>query len=332
MEICNIDFIILWVDGSDPAWLEEFIRYTDNQEGDKRKSRYRDWDNLKYIFRSFEKCTPWVRKIHFVTYGHLPSWLNLEHEKLNVVRHSDFLDKKNLPVFNANPIEVNLHRIPDLAEKFVYFNDDMFMLKSHNSEQFFKNGLPRDMFAFNAISNSMIANIKINDMEVVNKYFDKHEVVKKNFFKMFDLRNNFVDMLKTILLMPWPKITGFYDHHLPQSYLKQTFEDLWEVESEVLNKTSASKVRNCGDVNQYLFRYWNLCKGSFIPKGFKKTHVGWVRNYEDSVKFSQEIISNKNDMVCICDGVDGEEDFTPIKNKINEAFEQIFPEKSKFEK
>jgi len=328
----DIDFVILWVDGSDPEWLADFNRYSANKEGDMRKSRYRDWDSLKYMFRSFEKCTPWVRKIHFVTYGHLPAWLNTDHEKLNIVKHSDFIDKKYLPVFSSHPIELNMHRISGLADRFVYFNDDMFILKEHTPEQFFKRGLPRDMFAFNAISDTKIAHIKINDIQVLHKHFDKFTVVKKNFFKIFSFRNNIIETLKTLLLMPWPKITGFYDHHMPQPFLKKTFKEVWDTEPEILCKTSASRVRNCNDVNQYLFRYWHLCKGEFSPIGFRRKRFEWIYNYEDAVDVYEKLVSGKYSMFCINDGVEDDEDFNQIRDKVNVGFEMIFPDKSKFEK
>ena len=72
-----IDFVIPWVDGNDPEWRSEKNVYCGNNkssssEKDIRDERYRDWDNLQYWFRGVEKFTPWVRKIHFVTWGHLP--------------------------------------------------------------------------------------------------------------------------------------------------------------------------------------------------------------------------------------------------------------------
>jgi hypothetical protein len=319
------------VDGADPSWIESFNRYAVDEEGDKRVSRYRDWDNLKYLFRSFEKCTPWVRKIHFVTCGHLPDWLNTEHEKLNIVNHSDFIGKKYLPVFNANPIEINMHRIDGLSDHFVYFNDDMFLLKSVDPSQFFKNGLPRDLFAFNAISDTKIANIKINDIQILHKYFCKFTVVKKNFFKIFNFKNHFIEVAKTLLLMPWPKLTGFYDHHMPQPFLKKTFEEVWALESKVLEKTSGSKVRKCSDVNQYLFRYWHLCKGEFSPIDFKRKRFEWVYNYDDAVDVYEKLVSGKYSMFCINDGVSEDDDFERIRDKVNSGFAKLFPEKSQFE-
>ena len=78
-----------------------------------------------------------VRRIHFVTWGHLPSWLNKEHPKLNIVNHKDFIPEKYLPTFNSHALW-NMHRIPGLAENFVYFNDDMFLIKRSDRNSILK--------------------------------------------------------------------------------------------------------------------------------------------------------------------------------------------------
>ncbi len=90
--------------------------------------RFRDMGTLQYMFRSFELFTPWVRKIHFVTYGHTPSWLNINHPKIKIVRHEDILTKDALPTFICGAIELAFCNIDDLSERFVYFNDDMFII------------------------------------------------------------------------------------------------------------------------------------------------------------------------------------------------------------
>ncbi len=125
----DVDFVVTWVDGNDPVWQAEKAKYSPAKTSDARTSRYRDWDNMQYWFRAVEKFAPWVRKVHFVTYGHLPKWLNTNNPKLHIVNHKDFIPSKYLPIFNVNPIELNLHRIEGLAERFVYFNDDMFLLQ-----------------------------------------------------------------------------------------------------------------------------------------------------------------------------------------------------------
>ena len=89
----KIDFVILWVDGADKKWLEEKKKYKPTIDVSDSIIRFRDWENLKYWFRGVEKYAPWVNKIYFVTYGHLPKFLKTDHEKLVIVNHKDFIDK-----------------------------------------------------------------------------------------------------------------------------------------------------------------------------------------------------------------------------------------------
>lgn len=58
----KIDFIITWVDDSDPEWRKEFEYYS-AKEGrtiNTDACRYRDWGTLRYWFRGVEKFSPWV--------------------------------------------------------------------------------------------------------------------------------------------------------------------------------------------------------------------------------------------------------------------------------
>lgn len=127
----GIDFVLIWVDDKDPKWIAEKNKYKSNDIQINVQSdsevRYRDWDNLKYWFRAVEKYAPWVRKVHFVTCGQKPTWLNENNPKLRLVNHSDYIDEKYLPTFSSHVIELNLHKIPGLSERFVYFNDDTFI-------------------------------------------------------------------------------------------------------------------------------------------------------------------------------------------------------------
>lgn len=188
----KIDFVIIWVDGNDPEWRKEKAKYDgSNYKGDGSDIRFRDWDNLQYWFRGIEKYTPWVNKVHFVTWGHLPSWLNTEHPKLNIVNHKDYIPEQYLPTFNSHTIELNLHRIEGLAEQFVYFNDDMFITQPMKPEDFFNKGLPCDTFAMNAIYFGKDSAGFFNgaDMEVINEHFNKKEALKENFFKWYNVKN-----------------------------------------------------------------------------------------------------------------------------------------------
>lgn len=91
-------------------------------------NRYRDSDELRFSVRSVFRHAPWVRRLHLVTNGQVPAWLDISHPRVRVVTHAEiFRNVSQLPVFSSPAIEVNLHRIPDLAPYFIYFNDDVLL-------------------------------------------------------------------------------------------------------------------------------------------------------------------------------------------------------------
>ena len=93
----------MWVDGNDPEWQKEKNNYDKKDNADGSIVRYRDWDLLQYWFRGVEKFAPWVNKVYFITWGHLPKWLDTSNPKLVIVNHKDYIPEEYLPTFSANP-------------------------------------------------------------------------------------------------------------------------------------------------------------------------------------------------------------------------------------
>jgi hypothetical protein len=91
-------------------------------------NRFRDNQELRYRLRSLFRFAGWVRHVYIVTNGQVPNWLNLNHPRLSVIPHSDiFPNNSHLPTFSSPAIESHLHRIPGLAPRFIYFNDDVML-------------------------------------------------------------------------------------------------------------------------------------------------------------------------------------------------------------
>ncbi|MDE8070900.1 stealth family protein, partial [Erysipelothrix rhusiopathiae] len=128
MEALKIDFVVPWVDGSDKDWIRDRLQL-EGKGVEITDSDYRDWDIFKYWFRAVEMYAPWVNNVYLITYGHLPEFLNVDHPKLKIINHTDYIPKEYLPTFSSHAIELNMHRIEGLSEHFVYFNDDMFLNK-----------------------------------------------------------------------------------------------------------------------------------------------------------------------------------------------------------
>ena len=330
----KIDFVVLWVDGSDKEWLSLKNKYSGKKENVANSiMRYRDYEILKYWFRGVEKFAPWVNRIHFVTCGHLPSWLNTNNPKLNIVKHKDFIPKEYLPTFNSHTIELNIHRIQGLSEKFVYFNDDMMLVNAVSSEYFFKKGLPcdswqEDILVLDKTSDINFSHILINDLKVINSNFNKREAIKNYFFKWFNLKNG-RGLMKNVLLYSWKNVAGFHNYHMPTPYLKETFNDVWSKEQKILDETCITKFREDNDVNQYVMSLWQIYSGKFYAK--KSKEFGKCFTLKDNNEELYKFIKNSSkSIVCINDGV--VHDFEKVKKELNSVFEYKFPKKSNFEK
>ncbi len=332
----EIDFVILWVDGSDPAWLREKAQYqaaggTDNDS----VNRYRDWELLPYWFRAAESFAPFVRKVHFVTWGHLPPFLKTDHPKLHIVRHEDFIPREYLPTFSSHTIEMNLHRIPGLSEYFVYFNDDMFLLRPFEPRDFFRDGLPCTYGG--EVPLELVGPIgtwqhaAVNDLGLVNAHFPKKEAVAGYGKKYRDRSYRWKDNLRTLFLEKLHPnyFTGFKNLHAPAAYRKQTFEEVWRAEAGKLDETCRDRFRTSDNVNQWLMLWWQIASGQFSPLVIDNL-VNSVD--EDTIDLlCQAIEGQTHDYICLNDP-EKEIDFARLSARLHQSFEKILPGKSTFEK
>ena len=327
-----IDIVIPWVDGSDPEWQREFRKYRSLSTGrdDNSEIRYRDWGNLQYLFRGIEKFAPWVRKVHFITTGQKPEWLNMNAPKLHFVCHSDFIPKECLPTFSVRPIELNMHRIEGLSEQFVYFNDDYFLLRPVRPERFFRDGLPCDMAILDTLPmGGPRGHMLMNDMNVVIRHFSKKSVLKNNLWKFLNPVYG-RKLLRSIPLMPFSVFPGFRNHHMPQAFLKSTLQEVWKVEEPLLSEVSKHRFRDITDVNQYLFRFWQLMSGKFYSTDIVKGTCRYTLSDSDADKLVSAIRAQKSEILVMADS-EKVSDFHELVARINAAFDAILPEKSSFE-
>lgn len=335
-----IDFIITWVDGSDPEWQSEKAKYK-GTKGDARNSRFQDWDTLRYLLRGIEKYAPWVNKVFLVTCGHLPVWLNKSCRKLEIVKHADYIPKEFLPTFSSRTIDMNFHRISQLSEHFVYFNDDMLLMKPVFQEDFFIKGLPCDtailrpavvksLKAGNKETTSQMYLAPIIDMALINKHIDKHKAIKSNFFKWYNLKYG-KEALKTLSMAIWNFFPGIREYHCCYSYLKSTYSDLWKLEEEAFNEVCSHKFRVNTDYNHWVFSYWQMATGNFSPRHPDfGTAFSLCDDNERNEKILSVLRSSKYKLICINDSV-SEENYNKVHSQLLATLNDLFPEKSSYE-
>lgn len=270
-----------------------------------------------------------MRYIHFVTCGQKPDWLDENHPKLRLVDHKDYIPNQFLPIFNSALIELYLHNIPDLAEHFVYFNDDFYIINDLPVERFFVNGLPNDIAAFRYNSGVGLWAKRIkNNVAIINERFDKREVLKRDHDKWFHPSYGSKAIL-TKLLKPYGKFVTLRTPHNAQPYLKKTFEEVWEYAGDRLTKVSKNRFRNHDDFNQELMRTWQMCQSYFNA----------YNTYQDTKMFplilrpKQAIEAVRNQsykLVCLNDN-ERIPNYDTLMSKVEDAFESILPDKSSFE-
>ena len=337
MNKSDIDIVIYWVDGSDENWLSKKASYQPASNTDMAPERYRDTETLKYVFRGIGKFMPWVRNVFFVSDGQIPAWLNKEAEGLKIIDHKDYIPNEYLPVFSSHPIELNFHRIRDLGEKFIVFNDDFLVTAPTVPEDFFVNGKPRDIFMEYPVmcggKTPIFSAILTNTYNLIGRHFDRKEYKKRLKGKILSLKYGkywFYNLM--MYMLPFPKFFGLLTPHFARPYLKSSFEEVWAKEGEALDKVCHNRFRSNEDINIYAMRMWTLMKGDFVPGNIHKDGKAYLlTNIDDTRKAASEIRSNRRKLICINDNL-SEQDFDEAKNIFLGALEEILPEKSVFEK
>lgn len=293
-----MDVVITYVNGNDPVWKQDYEKYTNVPVMQKR---FRDWGTLKYLLRGIENRMPFVRYVYLVVShpSQVPEWV--DRKNLKIVLHRDIIPEEFLPTFNCNPIEMHLHRIPGLDEEYLYFNDDMFPVGDCKPEDFFRNGRPVIGYYRHFIAGNMYKKICRNSDRLARKALG----LKPSFF----------------FTRP---------QHICSPMLKSQCEELYSMVEEQVRRTSASRTRTENDLNQYLFLDYMNYKGMVIREKISNKHFSVsVASPESLEAFLRKPDRN---LVCINDVHLSESRYEALHDAILNAFESVFPIKSKYEK
>ena len=150
-----IDIVIPWVNGNDSKHKKKINSYLNDQDIPRipgaHSTRFVSVNEIKYCILSILKFAPFVRNIFIVTDSQNP---NIEKyiknsfpDRLNSIRivdHKEIFEgfEQFLPTFNSRTIDRFLWRIKDLSDYYVYFNDDIFLIRNVKPEDWFRNGRP----------------------------------------------------------------------------------------------------------------------------------------------------------------------------------------------
>ncbi|MHA1538123.1 MAG: Stealth CR1 domain-containing protein [Alphaproteobacteria bacterium] len=330
--LSGIDFVVTWVDSSDPKWRKDFEKH---KLGEPAMGLYRDMGTLQYLFRSFELFTPWVRKIHFVTCGHTPSWLDVKHPKINIVRHADILPKDALPTFNSGAIDMAIGNIEGLCERFVYFDDDMFMIKPTAEERFFLKGLPKDFFQVRILFQDKLYSHRIHEqMALIARSFRCKDVFTWRMIpKVFNWRYGIVANVRTFLSLIVSKtLSSIALYHHPTPYLMINIQEAYREFPDEISKTQRQKFREYDSISDNIFRFWGLINGRFVPSGARDAFYKTISSMTDIDDGIRQAGKRRYRFVCFNDSDTlSDAEFSYFKERVGEFLHELFPEPSSFE-
>ena len=281
------------------------------------KGRFVSNDELKYSLRSVEKYAPWINKIYIITDNQAPKWLNLNHPKIKIIDHKDIMPASARPSFNSTSIEHCISNIKDLSEHFLLANDDTMFGNYVQPEDFFKDGKPMFILGRKINPNS--------DSSYIITIVNAHNLVSKKFNKN----------IKNLLRFP---------HHNIDPYLKSTMKKVKETFKDEIETTINSHFRSDVNIQRMIYTFYAILNNEAYYKiqekydyiyNIKSIIFGQKRkiSYYDDIRHVQELErllkTDKYKMFCTNDTKDvNDQD----RKKYRDIMEQIFPDKSSFEK
>ena len=292
-----MDIVITYVDGNDPAWKQDYEKYTNVPVMQKR---FRDWGTLKYLLRGVQKNMPFIRNVYLVVSrpSQVPQWA--DQENLKVVLHKDIIPQEYLPTFNSTTIEMFLHRIEGLDEEFIYFNDDIFPVKSLAADDFFSSG--------KAVTG-------------MSKHVFAGSMYKGHVRKSDVLARRALGMSKSIVFVR--------PQHASIPVLRSECAEVFNRQNaDVLE--SLTRVRTEGNVNMTLFLSYMYHQGRVINKRQSCRHISLAATTPE--KLHASIMTPDRKLLCINDVKLSDKRYEEFRNVMTEAFETCFPIKSRFEK
>ena len=165
---------------------------------------------------------------------------------------------------------------------------------------------------------------------IINDQFSKREVQRKNLYKWFTLRYG-KQLINTVRTAGEAAFSGIMIPHLPSAMKKTTYEEVWKAIPDDLMETAHHRFRNGTDITQYVFRYWAICKGEFVPTNLFRSGKEFFMKDQTLDSLCSIIRNRQTKMICINDSKDIQ-DFEKCRDEVKAAFQAILPKPSSFEK
>lgn len=309
-----IDIVFTWVNSDDPDWQKMYAKYAPQVITDgSSKSRFHSRDELMYALRSWDKYASFIRKIFVVSNCAPPPWLDLTNKRIEWISHEAILPSSALPTFSSHAIETSLHKIPGIANHFIYSNDDFLLTRT---------AYPTDFFYANGI-----IKVRVEPYGMVN---GSPEAGHPDYLNAARNSNRLIEQT-------FHRSTTQLVTHSPQPLRKDILDEIERKFPDELAVTSHNKFRKLDDIalTGYMHAHYSMLTGNAV---FDATPVRLIQQNHNFKVMLSDLISAKDSgdknlplSICLNDGADSH-----LNNEWNEAvanfLQSFFPDKSTLEK
>ena len=298
----SIDAVITWVDGSDEKYKKKIEKHLTTSTNYKKQ--YLQANEIEYCVKSILKFAPFVRRIFIVTDNQRPSFNGLKDlivsNKVKVVDHKEIFKgyEKYLPTFNIRSIDAVLHRIKDLSEMFVYFNDDVFLINKIREEDWF-------------VENKVVLMGKWAKSYSINPI----KVLSGKFKKVFGLRPSFNASQSKAANISGFKKEYFKSYHTARPQIKSLIKEFYHKNPESLIDQIKYRFRHYDQ-----FMPYSLCWHLLIKEN--RAIIKGVKEFKE-IQQTQKL--NANQLISILEQLDDTKEVKYLNiQDLNYASKDVF--------
>jgi len=243
-----VDLVYLWCDAADSAWSAKREAAAERcglarDSGGNASYRFASRDELRYSLRSAEKSVPWIRKVFIVIDDEIspPAWLAAD--AVSLVRLSEIMPARFLPCFSSDAMEHFVARIPGLAGRFLYANDDTMFNGPVGREFFYSRTDGWPYFRFGAVRRPCWNRAVNADYYAT---IENAERLLRARFNMHEGRRSPI---------------GRYPHHNVDAYVRDDMLDAYETFRDEIESSLGFPFRDAKKIQRFLYAGYAIAVG-----------------------------------------------------------------------
>lgn len=302
----SIDAVITWVDGADSvhnAKVNHALTTLGFIPRSAASTRFASLGEIFQCVRSIHKFAPFIRKIFIVTDNQRPNFESQQGfdkellDKIQIIDHQEiFRDHLDLlPTFNSRSIEALLYKIPNLSEHYIYFNDDMSLIKPVNPSDFFVDNKP-------VLRGKFVSIWRTSLKRRIQRFLTTRLKIKFNTYQNYSYN---VSQIKSAEFAGFKKNKVYLLGHDPHALRRSTFEIFFEKYPQILEINLRDKFRTDSQFNVAALAYHlEICSGSGHLQSNRNLLYLKPKKYSALQAKLENAANNKNNLFCCVQSLD----------------------------